>query len=348
VTKQYLKHFFDRVVLINLKRRPDRLAQAKEALSQCKWPFRQPIVFAAVDGNLNPPPRKFKDGVGAWGCTCSHQEVLAQATRDGINSILILEDDVCFSDDFRSGVEEFLQSVPDDWDGLMLGGEHSMFFKSKPTLVRPGLYRCGACERTHCYAVRGKYMHMLCRRLRGGGKFNGSVINDYIMARDPELQLAHKIYAPEYFLAGQERSMSDHLGGVLPRQFWNPPGPELSVINLHCAQPLAAALRSHGWFTGNNRDNNSDIEKRLLEIFLETKKNRVARLNKLREWIKGMQWQVGYDPDFICTVWHPEASPQLVKDASLWRVYEVTANTVNEALKQIPQKLKRPVLSVFS
>ena len=51
-----LKNYFDRVVVVNLKRRPDRLACLKTALRDCSWPFQQPIVFDAVDGNVVPCP----------------------------------------------------------------------------------------------------------------------------------------------------------------------------------------------------------------------------------------------------------------------------------------------------
>jgi hypothetical protein len=345
--KLNLLTFFDRVVLIGLRRRPDRLAQAAEALRRCDWPFRQPEYFPAVDGLLSPPPAYFKHGHSAWGCLCSHRRVLGRAIRDGINRLLILEDDVCFVDGFRNRVEKFLQAVPDDWDGLMLGGEHIHGY-DRPTLVKPGIYRCACCQRTHCYAVRGKYLRKLYQRLRGGGKFKGNHHCDCIMGEDPELQPAHKVYAPAHFLAGQERSRSDNFAKIFPRQFWNPPPPGLSVINLHAPQPLAAALREHGWYTGMQLDLKNQRDIPLSKCFRQTKWNPPERVKRLREWIKSMQWLVGHDPDFVCTIWHPKATPKLIEAASLWPVCEVTAKTVKDALRQVPRKLRRPVLSVFT
>ncbi len=72
-------------------------------------------------------------------------------------------------------------------------------------LVKEGIIRCTDCERTHCYAIRGEFMRKLSRRWLGGGKFNGSRHCDWIMGRDPEMQLSHKVYAPEFFLVGQDR-----------------------------------------------------------------------------------------------------------------------------------------------
>jgi hypothetical protein len=342
-----LKNYFELVVLINLRRRPDRLAQVKAAIHACAWPFKQPRVFPAIDGRTVPHPRKWKYGGSAWGCLQSHAAVLECALRDGAESILVLEDDVCFVEKFPDKVAGFLEIVPDDWDQLMLGGQHIKTFHGEPVLVRPGLYRCRDCERTHCYAVRGQYLRKLRQRWLGGGKFRGLGHCDWIMGRDRELQLAHQVYAPEYFLVGQERSSSDISGTIFPRQFFNPPGPELPVINLHAPQPVAAALREHGWYTGNIRDARTDLEQSLSQLFRETKKAPVQRVEKLRDWIKLKQWQVGSDPDFICTVWHPDADPRLVKAASLWPVYEITADTVKSALGQLPRKWRRPCLPIF-
>jgi hypothetical protein len=79
----------------------------------------------------------------------------------------------------------------------------------------------------------------------------------------------------------------------------------------------------------------------LRQFFRETDDNPSARLERLREWIKFMQWELAADPGFVCTVWHPEATPELVKAASLWPVYEITANSVEDAIKQLPLKLRK-------
>jgi len=117
-----LKRYFDRVVLINLKRRPDRLEQAKLALNQCHWPFRQPEIFEAVDGTASTPRSDWKASPGAWGCLQSHHQILSKAIKDGVKRLLVLEDDIFFTQNFPEKVQRFLETVPSDWDQLMLGG----------------------------------------------------------------------------------------------------------------------------------------------------------------------------------------------------------------------------------
>jgi hypothetical protein len=343
-----LKNYFDRIVVVNLKRRPDRLVGFKAALRGCDWPFRRPMVFDAVDGSIVPSPHGWQSGGGAWGCMRSHQRILEEALMDGVNNLLIMEDDACFAPEFRQKVEEFLREVPDDWDQLMLGGQH-INVNGKPKLVKPGVYRCTDCERTHCYAVRGRFLLRLYQRWVHGGDFDGEVHCDWIMGRDPELQCRHNVYAPERFLVGQERGRSDIDGSLQPRKFWNPPTSDLPVIFLQASQAAVAELRSYGIHTGHHRDPKTDLDNALMGIFAETKGDPNGRVDRLRDWIMGMQWEVVSDTHLICTIWHPDATLDLVKQAARGPVYEISSSTVEGALRQLPeglQRARRPLLAV--
>jgi hypothetical protein len=342
-----LKNYFDRVVLIHLERRPDRLAQVKKNLRAAHWPFRAPEVFPAVDGAKARPPVGWRYGPGAWGCLQSHRTVLQQAIDDGVQSLLVLEDDICFAKNFSAKAKQFLRAVPPNWDQLMLGGQH-VNLNGPPALVKPGIYRCTDCERTHAYAIRGEFMHKLCERLAGGGRFNGLAINDWIMGRDPSMQLSHHVYAPEFFLVGQERSHSDVYGGVQPRKFWNPPGPDLHVVNLHAPAAVAVALQTRGLCFGRGLGRERNLDQQLAKLFAETKKNSPVRVERLRDWIKAMQWELASDPSFVCAIWHPEATRELAQSASLWPVCEVTAATAEEGVAQLKHSCVLPRLTTLS
>ena len=80
--------------------------------------------------------------------------------------------------------------------------------------------------------------------------YNGMAHCDWIMGRDPEMQAAHKVYAPELFIVGQERCQADRYGSMMPRKFWNPPGKNLLVVNLKASLKTALELRRRGFFMG--------------------------------------------------------------------------------------------------
>ena len=91
--------FFDRVVVINLARRSERMERFRQNLRD--WPFDPPRRFEAIDGLTSPPPACWDKGPGAWGCLLSHRAVLDAAIADEIKSLLVLEDDAFLAPDFR-------------------------------------------------------------------------------------------------------------------------------------------------------------------------------------------------------------------------------------------------------
>jgi hypothetical protein len=152
-----LKTFFDRVVLINLQRRLDRLGAIKEQVRVKGWPFREFEVFNAIDGKKVPVSLGWSKGGGVYGCRQSHVGVLQSALMDGVDRLLVLEDDFVVKETFTEECEKFFTNVPDDWDQLMLGGQH---IKSAFE-VGDGIVRCKNTQRTHAYAVRGNMMRDL-------------------------------------------------------------------------------------------------------------------------------------------------------------------------------------------
>ncbi len=231
VQAKTLYDWFGRVVVINLDRRPDRWDQLQRHLSEVNWPFRYPERFRAIDAQKIRPPTWWRAGAPAWGCHQSHLRVLEQALQDGMNSILVLEDDVCFSQDFRRNTEQFLEALPNDWHQIYLGGQYIRPGKNPPTAVNHHVLKAHNINRMHAYAMRGSFIPAAYKHLcdyeshveqhkrlgpKGGEKAHHV---------DHRMGVLHEsgrwnIYCPTTWLAGQGAGRSDILGKDLGPRYW--------------------------------------------------------------------------------------------------------------------------------
>lgn len=227
-----LSETFDRVVVINLARRPERLTRFWETLG--RWPFKMPQRFEAVDGLEAGVPDGWDKGPGAWGCLLSHRLVLESAINDGIRSLLVLEDDAYPVANFASLSEKFLANVPNDWDGLMLGAE----ILQPPLPISPGVVRCVAANRSHAYAVRGDFMRVLLQSWQ-------NTVNDHCDIIISSLMRRFRFYAPDPFLIGQDAGRSDVTGLKEGLRFLSPS--QLEQIAGHDRRHLIEKLVVRVW-----------------------------------------------------------------------------------------------------
>jgi hypothetical protein len=100
---------FEKVVVINLARRGDRLASITKELNDHNIEFE---LFEAVDGQ--------KLGIsGVAACAMSHRAVI-EKYKD-CHNLFIFEDDASLDADFNAKFDDFLGKLPDDWQMLYLG-----------------------------------------------------------------------------------------------------------------------------------------------------------------------------------------------------------------------------------
>jgi GR25 family glycosyltransferase involved in LPS biosynthesis len=101
-------NYIDKVVYINLNKRPDRREHIESFLSKhCIAAER----FEAIE-----------HGNGLYGCGQSHLEVLKMARDNGWQNVLILEDDILFnvsSQEFNKNIERLFEEGP-EFDVFML------------------------------------------------------------------------------------------------------------------------------------------------------------------------------------------------------------------------------------
>ena len=101
-----INEYFDKVVVINLDKRTDRLEKITKQLDELGITFER---FSAIDGTGKNPMLAGKD---------SHVEVWKQNLG---KRVLILEDDAYFVEGFQERFDEVIQTLPEEWDVFYLG-----------------------------------------------------------------------------------------------------------------------------------------------------------------------------------------------------------------------------------
>jgi GR25 family glycosyltransferase involved in LPS biosynthesis len=117
-----IDQLFPDKVCINLDRRLERWHQMQDKFYQ--HGIHSVRRFTAIDGEILTIPANWPGTPGAYGCLLSHLEVVREARRLRLPSILIFEDDVVFDDQFEQKFSAYIRQLPDDWDMLFFGALH--------------------------------------------------------------------------------------------------------------------------------------------------------------------------------------------------------------------------------
>jgi Glycosyltransferase family 25 (LPS biosynthesis protein) len=321
--------YFDRIVLVNLARRPDRLGTCCKQLESKDWPFTMPLLYDAFDMERLPLPKGWTMGGGCAGCLFSHRDILLRAIQDGVSRLLVLEDDFTIKPGFPAKVKKFLAKVPDDWEGLMLGGQHI----SAPTQTDiAGIVKCNNCQRTHCYAVRGNYLRDLCAAWSSP---DCRTHCDHVMG---PMQSRYKVYAPSPFLVGQSEGKSDISGSNNPVKFWIEPAKDAPLVLLDAPRSVMEDLELYGYHRGFTRDQGG------IDVGLP---RALKATHRLKRWIDTIQWECA-SAELIACLWYPrmqlEALRDVVAKACTGPLIEVAATTTAEALERLPSRsLKKAI-----
>ncbi len=316
---------FDRVVLINLRRRADRLAVFDRRRQTDGWELPVPVVVPAVDGRLCGYPPAYTAGPGGWGCQRSHINVLENAITDGVASLLVFEDDAAWAAADWPRLAAFLAAVPEGWDQLMLGGQHQL----APHPVSPDVVRCRNTHRTHAYAIHKRAMPELLHIW-----YESNTHIDHVMGSWHETSGRH-VYAPDRFIFGQAAGVSDISCNENPAKIWTPPPAGVPVAHLTGPEAAVTALRDRGLVhTGYDRDPVSGWDAGLADV---VKKSGTARLVALRRWLEVLLTEAGATPGVVVACWHPKITPVELRVAASGRpVIQVDArseDSVSQLLK---------------
>ena len=133
-----VNEFFDKVVVINLDRRTDRMEKVDAQLKELGIEYERFSAVDAVAEGIDP----------IQACRQSHIQVLEQS--EGLT--LILEDDALFMDNFNKRFAEFIELLPADWNIFYLG---AVLLNSQP--CNHMMIRAMDTSSLHAYCISPKF-----------------------------------------------------------------------------------------------------------------------------------------------------------------------------------------------
>jgi hypothetical protein len=151
-------------------------------------------------------------------------------------------------------------------------------------------------------------------------------------------QHQHVVYAPDPWLVGQAGGRSDIRGAEKPVEWWLgrdklPPGP---VALAKVSRDVLEAMITLGFHPGASRDEDG-IDEGLKRVFATP--SRAERVQRLKDWLTMIQVEcVG---GLLPTVWHADATLDLVQEAWAGQVYLVQGNTAYEAFACLPVEIQQ-------
>lgn len=142
-----LNDYFDRVAVINLDRRTDRFAFFESQAKDLGINF---VRYSAIDAQafgISP----------LTACTRSHQKVLTDAAADGVQRLLILEDDAEFKGNFNQNFAKLINVLPNDWQMFYLGSNTYL----PVDIGIEGLRKSHGALATHAYGIKAEMFDVL-------------------------------------------------------------------------------------------------------------------------------------------------------------------------------------------
>ena len=115
-----LNKIVEKKFLINLEKRPERLAHAQAQLA--KHGINDVELVKAIDGvalGLKSHIERLTPGM--IGCYQTHRNIMKHCLDNNINSYVVFEDDLQFIPGFDDLFEMAIAELPDDWEFVYLG-----------------------------------------------------------------------------------------------------------------------------------------------------------------------------------------------------------------------------------
>lgn len=197
-----INKFFDAVLVTNLDHRTDRMDSLMPELEKFNIEASKTKTFNGHE--LFPTMPRLE--AGYKGTILTHLNALRYAKQNNLKNILILEDDVRFSEKYIHLLDEMIKELPEDWDMFYVGGND----KHPLTMLSPFTKYLRKIEKlftTHAYSVNARCFDFMIKHLESNIE-NAIVIDVLYTQVQPQLNC----YMATPNLAWQQEGFSDVVG----------------------------------------------------------------------------------------------------------------------------------------
>lgn len=152
-----LKKYFDKIYCINLDRRTDRWDETQTELK--KWGLENEVErCSGIDGNSLKNETQIKDG--ELGILNTHLKIINESKEKNYENILILEDDIEFTEKIKL-LDEYMSIVPNDWDMIYFGGNHNKHMGKKINYLNDKIIKLEETYGIHCVAINNSIYDLI-------------------------------------------------------------------------------------------------------------------------------------------------------------------------------------------
>jgi GR25 family glycosyltransferase involved in LPS biosynthesis len=190
---------FDKIYCINLDKRADRWEKVSKIFNEVG--ITNVIRYSAVNGDdldlskINYNPSLLK---GELGILETHLNLLQEAKDEGLKEIVIMEDDVVFTDEIYK-FDEYLDNVPEDWDMIFVGGNH--MYGETPHFINDKILKVNGTVAIHCIIIKESIMDVILEIAKNRKK----QIDGYYA----DIQTGYNVYSFTPNMALQSEDFSD-------------------------------------------------------------------------------------------------------------------------------------------
>ena len=148
-----LTDFFEKTYCVNLDRRPDRWSESLDEFN--KFNLTSIERVSAVDGKTTHIQLKNRNtNTSEIALVMTNITIIQNAKKEGLKSILILEDDVEFTDEVNN-ISEYFKFLPEDWDMIYFGGNHNTHMRvHPPKIINEKVCKLHQTYSTHCVGIK--------------------------------------------------------------------------------------------------------------------------------------------------------------------------------------------------